>query len=137
MAHCKAEGWAMKHLYSTLIYQPDPRKGEFINVGIVVFKEEGTPDVRISGNATQRAKVLDPDTPPSFFADWQEMFIDTLQACPATRQHELLQYSLGVKASGQTGFFTASNEEEYEVWIAKIIHELTGEQTTLKLRAGL
>jgi hypothetical protein len=111
--------------FSVLRLVPDLARGEAVNIGIVVFLDDGV-DVRI-GEVLTRARLLYPAATPNLLREAVEV-VRRLGAATisATDRHaSLLQ--VGMFALGSLGYFTVEDDrpETYEAHLARLLRLFT------------
>ncbi len=120
--------------FAVLRLAPDPARGEAINLGIVVFTEDGV-DVRI-GEVITRARVLYPEVTPDLLREGVAV-IQRLGAVPlsATDRHKSLR-NLGIFTLGEIGYFGVSDDlrETYEGHVERLLRLFTSTTRGIKTR---
>lgn len=114
----------MGHSYNYAVLQavPDPRRGERVNIGLVVFLVAGL-DVRICETrklTALTARSWDADI-KTFGEVLQEIDDPELEAKP---RNELLRSVQDTLVLSQNGWFEAKNENEYESVVRDIMRTL-------------
>lgn len=112
--------------FSVLRLMPDPARGEVVNLGIVVFRDDGL-EVRI-GEVLTRARLLYPDLTPDSLRESIAILrrLDAV-SLPLTQRHAALR-TIGPFALGELGRFTAedSTPQSYEINVARVMQVFTG-----------
>lgn len=108
--------------YSVLRVTPDPRKGEVLNIGIVVFGAERT-DLRILPSLA-KLRALDPNIDTDRLYALAERLPAMLDRAPTVDARWRMLNGLGVVTATERGAFTLLAEDGYEPQIAQIMTDL-------------
>lgn len=108
--------------YSVLRVMPDKRRGEVVNVGIVVFKTDGT-DVRLLDSLNKVAAIDGSFDLAQLVAAPAQ--IDSWLSSRSTveEKHEALK-KLGFISVSDLAWFTAPTSQEYEIMIERLMDAL-------------
>lgn len=128
----------MDHLfkYSVLRVMPDKRRGEVVNVGIVVFKTDGT-DVRLLDSLNKVAAIDGSFDLAQLVAAPAQ--IDSWLSSRSTveEKHEALK-KLGFILVSDLAWFTAPTSHEYEIMIERLMDALVvPKNKPLKVSPGI
>lgn len=114
----------MEHTFdfSLIIVEPDARRGERVNVGLVVFKPEGL-DVRIV--ESRKVSFIDSMNWDSFLRSFEANLADAFGRTRSVSEVRDVAAALGRKARlSEPGWFSARNSDEYEDNVKRIIERL-------------
>lgn len=120
--------------FAVLRLSPDPARGEAVNLGIVVFRDDDV-DVRI-GEVMTRARLLYPEATADQLHEGVELFRRFGAAkLPAHDRHRTLS-RLGLFALGELGHFTVDNDAPatYNENVARLLRLYTAPPRGVKTR---
>jgi len=107
--------------FAVLRLAPDAARGEVVNVGLVIFKEDGV-DVRV-GDVLTRARAVYRDFGTEALDDTVAFMKEAgAVSLPAADRHRVLS-RIGLFALGDLGYFTVSDtpNETYEDNVARLL----------------
>lgn len=109
--------------YSLIKYMPNPKRGEIVNLGIVVFRASGI-DIRLL-NASTKARILDGDTDYEDITSIEQTFreISELVQSPEEQYRLLKGFGSGVFISEKNSF-SISGLGEYESKVNRLFNDL-------------
>lgn len=109
--------------YSLLKYLPDPKRGEVINIGLIVFRNSGV-DVRLLKNTT-KVRVFDGVTSINELSRLKASIEDLCgKDVSAQVQHQRLKMlGTGIFTSGLSAF-SIENISNYEKTVSGLFHQL-------------
>lgn len=125
---------ARSYNFAVLRLAPDPARGEAVNLGVVVFRDDDV-DVRI-GEVMTRARLLYPEATADQLHEGVELFRRFGSAkLPAHDRHRTLS-RLGLFALGELGHFSVDNDAPatYEENIARLLRLFTAPPRGVKTR---
>ncbi len=109
---------ARSYKFSILRITPDFRRGETVNVGLIVFKNDGC-DVRILSNLS-KLQNLDGTVDVADVFDLESRIPKFLVGIESTDEKIGILEEIGILKKGDVGEFHAHNADAYE----KMLHEL-------------
>jgi hypothetical protein len=112
----------MPHIYNFAIVRvsPDPRRGELVNIGVIVFRPDG-PDVRILPSLA-KVQALYGELDLSELHSLSSKFARTVPAGGTAAQQHRLMRRVGMVELSELGQFSARGNDEYH----QIVEELMG-----------
>lgn len=125
---------ARSYNYAVLRLAPDPARGEAVNLGILVFRDEDV-DVRL-GEVMTRARALYPEVNADQLHEGVELFrrFGAVKLSVSDRHRTLSR--LGLFALGELGYFTVDNDTStvYEQNVARLVRLFTVAPRSVKTR---
>ena len=111
-----------KYSYSILVYTPDERRGERVNIGVVIYGESSV-DIHLAQNLN-KILALDPN---SDLAKVRQL-VDSLTNLPfddisVSEMREFLSNIPAVSAS-DFGWFEASDSQPFDFWVKTILDDI-------------
>jgi hypothetical protein len=107
--------------YSLLKYLPDPKRGEIINLGIVIYRSSGV-DVRLLNNVS-KIRMFDGSTS---FSELNKLNDSIIKICgfdkePQEQFERLKTFGTGIFMNDLSSF-SISNIGEYESYVTKLFY---------------
>jgi len=125
---------ARSYSFAVLRLAPDPARGEAVNLGIVVFRDEDV-DVRL-GEVMTRARALYPEASADQLHEGVELFrrFGAVKLSVSDRHRSLSR--LGLFALGELGHFTVDNDTStvYEENVDRLVRLFTVAPRSVKTR---
>jgi hypothetical protein len=121
--------------YSLLKYLPDPKRGEIINLGIVIYRSSGV-DVRLLNNVS-KIRMFDGSTS---FSELNKLNDSIIKICgfdkePQEQFERLKTFGTGIFMNDLSSF-SISNIGEYEFYVTKLFNELVRPHSTREPQRG-
>lgn len=109
--------------YSIIKYLPDPKRGELINIGLIVYRHSG-PDIRLLSNVA-KIRMFDGSTT---YSELNRLTGSLKSICgvdrEASEQHQRLQALATGLIIGELSSFSIPNIGEYEKTVSRIFDSL-------------
>ena len=113
---------AHSYSYSVLRAIPDQRRGESVNIGLVVFRPEGGTDVRLL-SSLNKVYALDANIDVEQFEVLPQMILDWVSSTnDIAKKHESLK-QFGIVTVSDLGYFQC-DEKQYESFLDRIMSAL-------------
>src|SRR5437660_42133 len=113
---------AHSYRYSVLRAIPDQRRGECVNIGVVVFKPGGGTDVRLL-SSLNKLYALDANIDVEQFEELPQMIVDWVSSTDdIERRHESLK-QFGIVTVSDLGLFQC-DDKQYEWFVDQIMNTL-------------
>ncbi|MGZ3767248.1 MAG: DUF3037 domain-containing protein [Mucilaginibacter sp.] len=108
--------------YSIIRYLPDKRRGEFVNIGVLIYHQQRVETYLLANLA--KARHLDASLSIKSLDELPELFSSMVKSSPNTEHMYSIMSDMGPLTLSQPGYFVANTPEEYSAQVRDIMRDL-------------
>lgn len=108
--------------FSVLQFIPDPRRGERVNIGIIVYLPDGL-DIHMLPTST-KVQALNGQIDSRLFLSLPDTIKDMTAGLDSSDKKKAILANLGIATVSDTGYFTINSLDSYEAEVSRLMRDL-------------